>query len=250
MIELKARAPEDSRLAYEEIYAHAGLRQRPSFYLWLLSVLRPRPGTRLLDIACGEGDLVHFAAEQGVHALGVDFSRRAVQRARANLEGTGWMVADGEKLPFVSASFDYVTNIGSLEHFRDPYRGAAEMARVLKPGGRALVLLPNAFGLLGNVLHVLRTGDVFDDGQPIQRYATFQAWQLLLEGAGLCLERAVSYNEIEWPRTLRDGLWLISRPRKIARLLLTRLVPKFLSNHFVFVLTRMTTEGPPGAPQG
>lgn len=159
-----------SRSAYETIYAKKGIRHLDSFYLWLLNLLDIEPGKRLLDVACGEGMLVKFAHQRGLMAYGVDFSKEAIRRACHMTSYTGFVIGYGEALPFPDEAFDYV--IGSLEHFMNPLVGAREIQRVLRRGGRSCILLPNTFSLLGNGMYARRYGDVFDDGQPIQRYNT------------------------------------------------------------------------------
>jgi SAM-dependent methyltransferase len=122
-------------------------------------------------------------------------------------------VADGESLPFGTGAFDRVTCIGSLEHFQDPLRGAAEMARLLRGDGLAVIHVPNSFGLRWNVLHAWRHGDVCDDGQPLQRYGTRRQWERLLAAAGLDVRQVVGYEgEIEgW----RDWLGVARHPSRL-----------------------------------
>ena len=102
--------------------------------------------------------------------------------------------------------------------------------------------MPNAYGLFGNIQQVLLRGEVFDDGQPLQRYATRRTWETLLARGGLQVERLVPYSEFNLPRTARDWFWLARRPQKIVRALLTKNAPLNLANHFVFLCRR--------APQG
>jgi SAM-dependent methyltransferase len=230
--------PSDSRLAYESIYREEGIVLRDSFYLWLLELLDPEPGRLLMDISCGEGRLAILASRYRINPIGIDFSYEAVKKARLYSPELIWMAGDGESLPVRSKSCDYVTHIGSLEHYEHPGSGALEISRVLKPGGRACILLPNAFGLLGNIRHVMRTGEIFDDGlQPIQRYATRGTWAHLLEQNGLIVMKTIGYGEVEMPRTVSDARWLITHPKKLAKLLITGLIPKNLKNHLVFLCT-------------
>jgi hypothetical protein len=98
--------------------------------------------------------------------------------------------------------------------------------------------VPNAYGLLGNIAYVWRQGEIFDDGQPLQRYATRRTWEALLERGGLRVERTLGYGELEFPRTARDALWLVARPHKLVRYLLTPLIPTNLANDFVFICGR------------
>jgi hypothetical protein len=114
-----------------------------------------------------------------------------------------------------------------------------EIHRVLRPGGSACILLPNTFSLLGNVNYARKTGEVWDDGQPIQRYNTRGGWARMLEGSGLAVQRVVGY-ELPAPRTKRDLFWYLRRPRKVAHLLVGRMLPLNLMNCHVFLCRRST----------
>jgi SAM-dependent methyltransferase len=223
-----------SRNAYDRRYATEEIRHLDSFYLWLLGLLDTRPGGRLIDISCGVGSLPRLASHLGLEAYGVDFSAVALEVALHEAPALRLAVADGERLPYADGSFDYVTHIGSLEHYVHPEAGAQEVARLLRPDGRACILLPNTFGLLGNVWTALRTGRTFDDGQPIQRYACRLEWQDLLEAAGLQVVRTVKF-ERAWPRTAADTRWYAKHPKAMVRLLLGPLVPLNWANYLVYV---------------
>jgi len=93
--------------------------------------------------------ILAWASQQGAHAFGIDISAPTVIRASAAFErplhclhGT---VADVRELPFRDASFDAVYSMGTIEHFDETERAVEEMARVLKPGGRAIVGVPNRY---------------------------------------------------------------------------------------------------------
>lgn len=225
----------DTRQAYDEIYAGEGILQLDSFYLWLISLLEPEQGRVLLDISCGQGRLVTLAQQQGLRAMGVDFSMQGVRIGLQETPVAWWVTGDGEQLPYADASIDYVTHIGSLEHYQNPQAGADEITRVLKPGGKAVVLLPNSFGLLGNIKYVARHGDIFDDGQPLQRYGTRQVWAFMLANKGLHIDKVLGFSEIPTPRTLPDWIWLLKHPQKIVRKFLNLFIPVNLTNHFVFI---------------
>ena len=239
---LEIRHVQDARSlrhAYERIYEEQAIRHSDSFYRWILGMLRPRPGRRLLDIACGQGRLPQIAAHRGVEAYGMDLSTQAVRAGQG--QGAYLVVADGQCLPYPDAFFHYVTNIGSLEHYIDPEDGVREMARVLTPDGLACILLPNTFSLLGNVLHAWHTGRTSDDGQPIQRYAARYEWQDLLETHGLKVVRTHKY-ECEPPMSLRDLAGYLRRPKALIRLLLTPLLPLNLANSLVYICRRREAE--------
>ena len=225
--------------AYNQMFNQGGLGQRDSYYLWLLEKLKPQPGKLLLDISCGNGRLVTLAQERGLQAIGVDFAWDGLRKGAATTPRAGWAVANGEQLPLAKESVDYITHIGSLEHYLSPEAGAMEIGRVLKQDGRACILLPNAFGLFGNIPYVWRKGDIFDDGQPLQRYATRQAWVRLLEGGGLHVTQVFGYGEVEWPRIRQDAIWLLRHPVKWVRFVASFFVPLNLSNQLVFLCSRV-----------
>lgn len=236
MLEIRHAPPgtRGTRRAYNRLYRDQGILLRDSFYIWLIQLLRPRPGRSLLDISCGQGRLVLLARERGLAAYGVDFAVEALKAASAD---SGFALGDGQRIPIAADCVDYVTHIGSLEHYEDPAQGAREITRILRPGGKGCILLPNAFGLLGNIRSVWSTGEIHDDGQPLQRYATRHTWSRLLTDAGLSIDRVLGYGEVEFPRTVRDAGWLAGNPRKLLRWLASWLIPTNLANHFVFIVS-------------
>jgi SAM-dependent methyltransferase len=226
-----------SKAAYDVIYTGDGIRLMDSFYLWLIALMAPSPGSRLLDVSCGEGALVGFARHRGVEACGVDFSDAAVRRARHVMGHAAFVVANGVALPYGDTSFDFVSCIGSLEHFANPAAGMREIARVLRVSGTACILLPNTFSLLGNVNYARKYGAAFDDCQPIQRYHTRVGWAGLLEENGLRVRRTEKFEMVR-PRTRADWLWYLRRPAKVAHLALVALLPLNLANSFVYLCAK------------
>jgi SAM-dependent methyltransferase len=228
----------NSREAYDVLYAEESLSQIESFYLWLMDRLElPQSGT-FLDVSCGAGEVVQLAAQRGLQATGVDISHVVARVARRNVVPFGnIVVSNGECLPFSDASFDFVTNIGSLEHFVSPAQGAREMARVLRPGGRAFVLVPNTFSLLANVWTAFRTGRTSADAQPIQRYGARHDWTRLLEMNGLLVRKTFKYERPR-PRSLTDLRHYFRRPKELFRMLATPFVPLNLAWCFLFVCER------------
>lgn len=133
---------------YDEVYyrdaeAPAG-RRVPWHQRALADRLALRPGERILDVACGTGDWLEVAAARGLEIAGVDISERAVTVCRARMPAGQFRVGPAERLEFPDRQFDVVSCLGSLEHFLDQSAALAEMTRVLKPGGRIVILVPNA----------------------------------------------------------------------------------------------------------
>jgi SAM-dependent methyltransferase len=114
---------------------------------WALERLEPRPGERALDIGCGTGEDVHVLATMvGPHgeARGVEPNAglRLAAHHRASAVGAEVLVDDGDayELPYDDASFDVVRCERVFQHLHKPERAAAEIARVLRPGGRVTVI--------------------------------------------------------------------------------------------------------------
>ena len=99
-----------------------------------------RPGDRVLDACCGTGDLALAAERVGGTVTGVDFSERMLVRARAKSGTVDWVLADVMALPFADGSFDAVTVGFGIRNVPDLEAGLAELARVLRPGGRLACL--------------------------------------------------------------------------------------------------------------
>lgn len=226
----------DSRDAYNSLYEAQDLEQIRSFYLWLMDLMRLPAGSTLLDVSCGAGALVRLATEAGIHAVGIDVSEVIAHVAHSCTKGM-IAVAAGEHLPLADASFDYVTSIGSLEHFVEPLVGAKEMARVLRPGGKAFILVPNTFSLLTNIWIAFRTGRTCVDDQPIQRYGARADWEALMWLGGLVVQKTLKY-ERSWPRLAADWGYYLSQPKEFLRLLVSPFVPLNLAFCFLYVCER------------
>jgi len=178
--------PEGVRAYYDRLYEGSGHGESERFYTWALGILGDRERGRLLDVGCGSGGFLRVAG-----GVGVDVSLRALQPVSGPA-----VVAYGEALPFRDGSFSRVTCLGSLEHFLDPLAAVREMARVMSPGGKALVMVPNSF-YSGDIWRVIRTGFGPDHHQDPQRFATAGEWRWLLEEGGLRVEKVMRYNKFK-----------------------------------------------------
>lgn len=112
-----------------------------------ISVARPRAGERVLDIATGSGDLAAALAQRvlpGGEVWITDINRRMLERGRDRLLDRGLTLpaaqCDAERLPFPPGYFDCVTVGFGLRNMTRKDAALGEMARVLKPGGRLVVL--------------------------------------------------------------------------------------------------------------
>ena len=94
----------------------------------------------ILDVACGTGDLTLDLLRRGHRVTGVDLSEQMLALARRKAEAARFQLADAEALPFPDASFDAVTCAFGIRNFVHLEKGLDEMLRVLKPGGRLVLL--------------------------------------------------------------------------------------------------------------
>jgi demethylmenaquinone methyltransferase/2-methoxy-6-polyprenyl-1,4-benzoquinol methylase len=112
-----------------------------------IAIARPRPGERVLDIAGGSGDLARALSRRvapGGEVWLTDINRRMLERGRDRLLDAGVLApavqCDAERLPFPGEYFDCVTVGFGLRNMTRKQAALAEMRRVLKPGGRLVVL--------------------------------------------------------------------------------------------------------------
>ena len=101
------------------------------------------PGARVADLGCGSGVFTELMRRQGYDAAGLDISPKLVALGRAKYPGLDLIEGDVEALPFDDASLDGVLLSGLVHHLPDPSRCAAEVFRVLRPGGRFVAFDPN-----------------------------------------------------------------------------------------------------------
>ena len=164
-------------------------------------------GACVLDVATGTGALLTTALAHDADAIGIDFSpgmvRVAQERAEAIQPGVRALVMDGQQLEFSDASFDAVFSIFGVFMFPDPAAGFAEMARVLRPGGRAVVAVwENAGGAGPAQLFQQAAKELFPDRPvPLPMTRLFNSPELLdaaFVEAGL-VPAAVHAVQHAWP---------------------------------------------------
>src|SRR5438477_10620333 len=170
--------PATPRDFYDSQYHFAEDAQRPDEKrIWhALKHLEPIAGSDFFELGCGAGWATRLAKGRANarRAVGLDFSRTALELAHRHTPGVLWVQGDGTALPLADGAFDRLFCNGALEHFPDVARGVAEIARVLRPGARAVLIVPNFY---------VKTE------QPTEVATHYWAWKKLLASRGLRVER-------------------------------------------------------------
>jgi demethylmenaquinone methyltransferase/2-methoxy-6-polyprenyl-1,4-benzoquinol methylase len=96
--------------------------------------------THVLDVATGTGDLAIEMAGRGANVIGSDFSEEMLAHAREKQPAIAWEWANAMELPYEEDRFDAATVGFGARNFSDLPRGISEMARVVRPGGKVVIL--------------------------------------------------------------------------------------------------------------
>jgi SAM-dependent methyltransferase len=117
------------------------------------------PGTRLLDVACGSGQLALIAARRGARVSGVDIATNSILAARGRAASEGLNVrfdeGDAEELPYPDASFDVITSLYGAMFAPRPERVAAELLRVSRRGGTIAMANWTREGFVGKMFKTI-----------------------------------------------------------------------------------------------
>jgi 2-polyprenyl-3-methyl-5-hydroxy-6-metoxy-1,4-benzoquinol methylase len=125
-------------------------------FFWRLGVT---PGTRLLDVGCGAGQLALIAARAGAQVVGCDIAANWLEKARVRAAAEGLEVTfeegDAESLPYADAQFDMVTSLIGAMFAPRPDLVAAELTRVCRPGGMIAMANWTPGGFIGQMFKAI-----------------------------------------------------------------------------------------------
>ena len=198
----------------------------------------PSVASKILDIGCGTGHQMKRLASMGYAVSGVDGSPEMLGHATRNNPGATLRQADVESLPFDAATFDAVISIEVLRYLPDPRQSIREMARVLKPGGVAVVTATPVLNLNGYaIINRLATMGLPGFVRLRQYFTTSRRLRRQFQDAGFreVQIHGVYWGPINWVERLARS-WtpaFLRRWLPIDRLLADARIARQLSNMFV-----------------
>ena len=192
-VELEELHHETSRTSFIDVWTRTAMIER----LGQLTA-----GMRIIDIGCSAGYLLDDLArrEAGLHLVGVDYLLAGLQSARSRLSGALVVQADACHLPVVGDCADAIVSANLLEHVPDDVGALGEMRRTLRPGGRAVVVVPSAPG----------TYDYFDRYLHHQRRYGRGELRAKAESAGLSVVEHVYLGSFLFP-----PFWLLKKKNRV-----------------------------------
>ena len=161
--------------------------------------------------------ILQWATERGARAFGIDLSPPTVAMAEREFAGRrlklAGAVADVRAVPFADASFDAIYSMGTVEHFHETQHAVNELFRVLKPGGRAVIGVPNRRDPFLRPLMVAVLYRLGLYGYGFEKSYSRGALRELLENAGFEVIAETGILFIPgWLRMLDLALWSWARP--------------------------------------
>lgn len=232
--------------SYAQVFAKAADMVVPC----LNEAVRPKPGTRALDLCCGHGNVTAGLIRAGAQVVGLDFSPAMLDMARAAVPEAKFVEGDAMALSFDDDSFDAVTIGFGMPHVPDPPQVIAEARRVLRSGGRLAFSvwcgpeIDTALGYVFGAIGQYGSNDIaLPPGPGANDYADPELAFEVLEAAGFtdCRQTMVAS---EWQvtdpgapydffleGTARGGAMLRPQPSENAAAIRAAVVSKILEKH-------------------
>jgi len=201
----------------------------PEAYEVFMTLIQPKKGLKLLDVACGAGRLLEVAQNYEVKIHGVDISENAIGHAQRKLPEAKLSIGNAENLPYSDGQFDYVTCIGSLERFIALDKALAEQYRVGKPDARYCFMVRNSNTLSWKLL---KEGLGMKNTAGHQGARSLSEWSASIEKNGFKIERVVAD---QWPR---KRLMRFVSPKMNYKKINSTILPIDYASEFIFLASK------------
>ncbi len=230
--------PEENKIKnfYNDLYGRKKEKTMRPFYVYKrwVEFFSPQEGNKIFDIGCGTGYFLKASEEKGLKTYGIDISDEAVKVAKEIARNSQIEVGEGENLKYPDNFFNYISCLGSLEHFTDLEKGLREMIRVAKKGAKFLIIVPNINYLWDKV--VGKKGTIQRDYK--EELKDLNSWKKLFNNYGLKIEKIV---QDKYPAEIVK-IFEYKNPVKILRRIIYRLIWVFMplkyTYQFIFILKR------------
>jgi 2-polyprenyl-3-methyl-5-hydroxy-6-metoxy-1,4-benzoquinol methylase len=189
---------EKDTAGYEDYFQQCSPGLLQEYFSILQSHAAKKSSIRFLDLGCGPGGLLDEAGRHGWNASGLEISRWAVEKGRA--EGLDIIEGTLRDAHFAEGEFDVISMFDVLEHLPHPRDTVSEIARVLRPGGILVIETPNVEGFFVRSLYGA-TSDMVKPRAHICLYSQKTA-RRLMEEAGMSLVQTVLFP---WCRRITPG---------------------------------------------
>lgn len=193
-------------------------RQFPDYFNWKW-LIRYKPDLTYLDIACGQGYMLYLAKQYGIKKLyGMDISRESIRLCKKLVPEAKYKIDRAEELKYYRNNFfNYITCIGSLEHFIDKKKALQRMYDVGKVGCKYCILIPNSKSWWHNTTKQREINEHF---------YSLNEWSEMFEQIGFKIIKVY-----------RDK-WHIIKPQSFIKKILNWITPLKYFNSFVFILEK------------
>ncbi|WFN37406.1 methyltransferase domain-containing protein [Methanomicrobium antiquum] len=162
-------------------------RQRIDNVISLLPSFNVNNNSKVLEVGCGRGPYTNILANLSSSVCAIEYSTREIKEAKKYIEQSGLIdnvtliIADAQFLPFKNDTFNFVLCSEVLEHLNQPKTGVSEIYRVLIPGNKALISMPNliSYFWMKNRIQVEIKNKIFRKKIPIDPHVSYPYWRII-----------------------------------------------------------------------